>query len=605
MAVLNASVKVYLGLSSTVSNASPTWQDITSKVRSVQISRGRSDYTQQFPAGTCNLTLDNNDRAFDPAYASSPYAGYFTKRLQIKVEAVYSATTYSLFRGWVSGWPQSYEADGVDAVVNISAFDLIGLLGLIEAPDVLAQLQDVNWILGDQLAIPIPDAEGTGLTGVVEGLTTSDFISVDSCVPTSSSKATVLQNYTADSTTTAGVGFTATDEAGISFWMRQSAPSAGSVNLCQLRGSDFGFNTWNAYLFVSDTGLLCMATDLQPLIFLGAMVADGQNHHIALTLAGGYVYAYMDGVLLNPSGVYPTIDILPVSDAAWVYFLQNDTVERALQYVKIWQTTPYAANIYENYLLGAGNLQTTSDRLSQAIEAAGFTASDWYYANAGSFQQVYKYGASADNWLDFMQTVGDSEYGYFFCKSNGKLTLLPRYNQIGQSSTATFSDAGDMRYRDLTLDFSADRVLNDVSVTDGNGTTVQAFNPTSISEVGRRSLTLQTHLPSVTEAASLADGIATIYETPLMEAGAFQISPERNPAVYYPELLPLEIGEVVSLVRTPKVGSAINLTGVVQSINHSITPNDWTVTVYAAPGIATSLFRLDTSSLDGTDILGF
>lgn len=605
MSVLNASVKVYLGLSSTVTNASPSWQDITIKVRSVNISRGRSDYTQQFPAGTCNLVLDNNDRAFDPAYASSPYAGYFTKRLQIKVEAIYGATTYSLFRGWVAGWPQSYNADGVDAVVNLSAFDLIGLLGLIEAPDVLAQLQNVNWILGDQFALPIPDAEGTGLNGFVEGLATSDFISVDSCVPTSSSNATVLENYTADSTAIASTSFAETDEAGISFWMRQSAPSAGSVYLCQLSGTDAGFNNWNAYLFISDTGLLWMATDLQPLIYLGAMVADGQNHHIALTLTGGYVYAYVDGVLLNPSGVYPTIDASPVSYAAYLYFLQNDSVERALQYVKIWQDTPSEANIYANYLLGAGYLQTTSDRLSQAIEAAGFAAADWYSANGGSFQQVYRYGSSADNWLDFMQTVGDSEYGYFFCKGNGKLTLLPRYNQIGQASAATFSDAGDMRYRDLTLDFSADRVLNDVSVTDGNGITVNAFNTTSIGEVGRRSLTLETHLPGITEAASLADGIATIYETPLMEAGAFEISPERNPAVYYPELLPLEIGEVVSLTRTPKVGSAINLSGVVQSISHAITPNDWTVTIYAAPGIATALFRLDTSSLNGTDILGF
>lgn len=47
--------------------------DVSAYCQSISISRGRPDQLQNFNAGTCSITLNNNDRRFDPINESSPY----------------------------------------------------------------------------------------------------------------------------------------------------------------------------------------------------------------------------------------------------------------------------------------------------------------------------------------------------------------------------------------------------------------------------------------------------------------------------------------------------------------------------------------------------
>ena len=44
-----------------------TFLDITSYVRSVDVSRGLSRDLDSYSAATCNVVLDNRSRAFDPS----------------------------------------------------------------------------------------------------------------------------------------------------------------------------------------------------------------------------------------------------------------------------------------------------------------------------------------------------------------------------------------------------------------------------------------------------------------------------------------------------------------------------------------------------------
>ena len=84
------------------------FEDITDRVRSVSIGRGKNRDLDRFSAGTLSVELNNEDRAFDPLFTSSPYAGDIVPRRDVRVSAG-SAVQYV---GKVLDWNFSFEANG-------------------------------------------------------------------------------------------------------------------------------------------------------------------------------------------------------------------------------------------------------------------------------------------------------------------------------------------------------------------------------------------------------------------------------------------------------------------------------------------------------------
>ncbi len=97
--------------------------DVTSRVRRFSLSRGRSSLFSSFPAGQLNVEFNNHDRAFDPLYASSPFAGDIVPRREIRATTG-SAVVYS---GWIDDWNYSYLPDG-DSVAEAIAYDATSIL---------------------------------------------------------------------------------------------------------------------------------------------------------------------------------------------------------------------------------------------------------------------------------------------------------------------------------------------------------------------------------------------------------------------------------------------------------------------------------------------
>ena len=95
-----------------------TFLDITSYVRSVDVSRGLSRDLDSYSAATCNVTLDNRDRAFDPSYSSSPFYG------QVKPQAAVRITSGGvvIFTGYIDSWTFDYSIVG-DQTATFSALD--------------------------------------------------------------------------------------------------------------------------------------------------------------------------------------------------------------------------------------------------------------------------------------------------------------------------------------------------------------------------------------------------------------------------------------------------------------------------------------------------
>lgn len=120
-------VTVNVAFATTPFALTPVYTDITDWVMGFATKRGRSDELQAYSAGTLSLTLDNQDGRFDPTNASSPYWPNVVPMRLVQVKAVWSATTYVIFTGYVDGWPLTWPLNKLDrsTVTATDAFKVL------------------------------------------------------------------------------------------------------------------------------------------------------------------------------------------------------------------------------------------------------------------------------------------------------------------------------------------------------------------------------------------------------------------------------------------------------------------------------------------------
>jgi len=120
---LDDTVKGVLGGTASSPLAGDVLVDITDRVRSVSVKRGRSRMLERTVAGICQIELDNRDRTFDPLNAASPYFGSITPRKQFRV----SHDGAAIWTGNVEDWSWQYDLSG-DAVAVAQGVDGFAVL---------------------------------------------------------------------------------------------------------------------------------------------------------------------------------------------------------------------------------------------------------------------------------------------------------------------------------------------------------------------------------------------------------------------------------------------------------------------------------------------
>jgi len=91
--------------------------DVTNRVKSFQVDRGKPRRFSTFPAGAAGIRFNNHDRAFDPTYPDSPFNGNIIPRREIRV----TSGTVVQFTGYIDDWNLTYTVDGnsvADAVAK-------------------------------------------------------------------------------------------------------------------------------------------------------------------------------------------------------------------------------------------------------------------------------------------------------------------------------------------------------------------------------------------------------------------------------------------------------------------------------------------------------
>jgi hypothetical protein len=97
--------------------------DVTPRVRGYSIGRGKSRQLDRYSAGVASVTLDNNDRYFDPTYAASPYYGQIIPRRQVRI----TSNGIQQYYGLVDDWNLNFAPQG-DSTAEAQVSDGFTLL---------------------------------------------------------------------------------------------------------------------------------------------------------------------------------------------------------------------------------------------------------------------------------------------------------------------------------------------------------------------------------------------------------------------------------------------------------------------------------------------
>lgn len=115
-------ISVDIAFADPPTDATPTWTSVSSRLRAYTARLYRQSELDEFQTGEFTVTLDNRDRALEPAYASSAYYPNVVPRKRIRVQARYSGVTYDRIGGFVKAIPVSWPSQK-DAVVVFQCAD--------------------------------------------------------------------------------------------------------------------------------------------------------------------------------------------------------------------------------------------------------------------------------------------------------------------------------------------------------------------------------------------------------------------------------------------------------------------------------------------------
>jgi hypothetical protein len=600
----------------------PYWTDVTEYVRSVNVRRGRNDDLSPF-VGTASVELDNRDRRFDPFNTSGTYYGKLLPRRQIRIRAAAGANTYDVFRGYVAGWPTSYTEAGFDATVSLDCFDALAFLASEDTPDTWLSdyIKSLNPSRYYQLTDPVvtQTSSGTDLLSAPikdygsSGLNLTSFanqVQADSSIiPASPSSINVGRGQISGSTT----GIPSVSAITLSGFMRYSNVYSSNLNISDGYRAIItfvhpgGLGT-PGFEFLVDIG--SGATDRKRFSF-ATNISDSDVFHLALT------YDATNGLKCYVNGGDVTGAITSTTGFAIVQSSTTINYARAA-HVFSCRTTLTAAQIRQVYEYGQQNLsEQIPSRLTRIFRTTPFPeitspSTDFLVWEAPLATQFIQ-GLNNDNPINNeLANLSASEGGELFCARDGVIYLTGRDTQNYSSPflpyepcivQATFSDAAGTALPygpTLDVEWDADGIINDLSLTFTGGGNVTASDSTSISANGKRSQTISTQLTGPTGAGSpqdLADLRVEYFRHVIPRVSPLDVGMTRD-LTDWQTLLSLELMDAFAVQRTPSVGSALDFRLQVQAIDHQIVPGDWRMRVTGSARYS-NWFTADVDDADG------
>lgn len=591
------------------------------------IRRGRQQELDRYQAGTCELLLDNDDRAYDPTHTASPIYGYVRPMRRVAVAATYAGTTYPLFTGYADRWTQNRDGPhrGTVSLQATDGFKLLArktLASSAYAQEVLADGPVHWWRLGEAAGSTIAyDAVG-GEHLTVSGAVT---LGVDGLVARDSSTALEFTDPDTNSGALVGRPVLSGRPLSIEFIFRcdnLSASFEAATIMAQTPdgaifgiGFDVGFlagglpNTLINFQMTSADG----TSDNIRTLNGGTNYEDGLVHHCIFTWdTDTTAHIYIDGVEVANEGAGPDDSTISGSGsfAGSTQFMLGGLTTLSRPYDGILDEvalydhvlTPARAAAHAAQVTTPWDGDSPGTRIGRVLDAVDWPA-DLRDIDDGTVTLLPAdlAGAAA---LEHVQKVAESEFGAVYVTAAGTLRFEERRNLVNQPPEAEFEDiaATGLGFTTSSPELADDLLRNEVTVSRVEGLAQTVRDEDSIAEYLTASYVLDGLLHDDDEHSRYAaEFLVAEYATPVERVNSLTVNPYHDPAEQWPAILGLELTDWVAVTETPQhYGDPWTKSLVVEGISHQFAAKAWETTLDLSPAAASGpgggscILELDT-----------
>ncbi len=600
--------QIYIAFNDGPYVASPTWTEITSYVREIDIQRGRNDELSNFESGNATVVLDNRSRIFDPFYTAGTYYGKLLPRRQIKIEATMSSVVYPVFRGFVEGWPVTITDAGYDTTVTVQCFDALGLLADEELPDDISSTYILSlsprhyWPLDDPI-----DPEDFSTDTLRDFGSSPQPLTPLATFRTANgpAQAQALPNTSlqvSEATTSLGWGYVGQVQPATDFsvvgWYSQNPQDSNANMVSVVAGTTFDL----AYE-KSTSKFKVFTIGKTSFTYYESVVEIDINvpHHFAVNVNsnGTIDSAYIDGQQLTltifNSGANSTLY------PEWYYSRSGQKQQHAVFFRKLTST-----EIKTIYRLGRGLLtEGTVARFNRLIGYTPFPSALTSTPSTSYSATVAEISSGGPPVTQELQILSDSEGGNLFVSRNGTLTLTSReaiFQGTSLTSQASFGGAGISIGTELSYRLDSKNLRNTLAVGYSGDGSIEISNAASITAYGTAGGSWNTQLSSVDSAETLGNLLVGFSATPAVVIDPIEVNVSATDASWT-TILGLELLNRITFNIVQQVGATITMSQILQSISHTITPSQWSTTINGSVRF-TNPFIIGTSLIGGTDLLG-
>jgi len=168
----------------------------------------------------------------------------------------------------------------------------------------------------------------------------------------------------------------------------------------------------------------------------------------------------------------------------------------------------------------------------------------------------------------YINRINEAEQGRIFLSRSGVLTMQPRITNAFSGPVLELSDAGDVPYNALTIEFDASNVVNRASILRETGIAQVATDATSIAQYFTQSVEqTDSLLSSDAQALVLADYLLVAQPSPRYTSVGIWFgsltAPQRASAAV------IEIGDLIQITKTETFGT-VTQELYVEGIDHTI-----------------------------------
>jgi len=598
--------KVYVAFDDGPYVLSPTWTEITTSVRSMSIDRGRGGDWDTF-SGSATVVLNNRTRLFDPFYTSGTYYGKLLPRRQIKIEATYGGSTYSVFRGFIDGWPPTWTDAGGDSTVTLSCYDAMQLLAQVQLPADWSQ----SYILStsprhyypcDDPIIPYQTNILTDLGSVKRN------IALNAAAWPGQQLAAGLVDQSVQGYGTAALDYIGTSFTGetvfttqgmfsVSFWCIPDVQFSTTIAYGMVAGwlwyVSFDNNKFSLLIQKPGSG----ATNSYTWSTNTTLISKSEPIHFSASVSAfNSAQLFINGV--DRTGAYST-GIATIGNTYGDYTV---IVQGPIQQIIVWDTYIAGYQYQDIIKYSLANFgETTAARVSRIIAQTPFSTS---LVSANGTQSIGEITDNAPYAGPELQITANTEGGPLYVSKTGVLTQTATYTQFTQTKSfntqATYGSGGLGLGQNVALQYDGDSMRNIINVNMTGGGVTKVAGSVSTGIYGQATQSWDAYMPSISQASTIGNVLVGLGQYVFARFEDFEvvISPDAN----WASTLSLELLERIDVNVAPPTGNVISQSLQLNRIRHEVQPGLWQTFLNGSDRWG-SAFRLDVSLLDGPDVL--